>query len=183
MSEEKKPDTAADIYSCVARGISRLDGDPKKSGSSIRQAKAEKPIWRHAFSGDVCEDIRAWGLLQRNMPEGLRREYGPPSYEENAIFMAMAAYAACGSHADGVSLGKAAAYVDARERFTRLENSSDINEFWRNLKDLLRLITSKKGIGVDYRLLAKSIYFWQFDHVREAINLEREYYYKKGEEK
>ena len=177
MSEEKKPDTAASIYSCVAKGISRLDTD-----YPIRQAGSEKPIWRHAFGKEVCEDIKAWGLLQRDLPEDLSRKCGLPSYEENAVYMAVAAYAACGSQKSGVTLGMAAAGAGARDRLTRLENSSDIDEFWRNLKDILRLITSKKGTGIDYRLLAKDIYFWQIDHVKAAINFERDYY-KKGEKK
>jgi CRISPR type I-E-associated protein CasB/Cse2 len=180
MSEEKKPTQKEMITSCVEEALYRLSSGQNGNKPSKQRAPAERAVWRHAFAKGVCEDIKAWGLLQRDLPEELKREYGLPSYEEKAVYMAIAAYAACGSHTENVTLGAAAAEIDARDRFTRLENSDDIDEFWRNIKDLLRLISSKKGPGVDYKLLAVSIYYWQFDHIKGAIRLERDYY-KKGE--
>ena len=99
---------------------------------------------------------------------------------ENAIYMAIAAYAACGSNVENVSLGQAASALgdSSRNRFTRLEKSRSLNELWMNLKSILRLISSKKGTGLDYGLLARDITDWQFDSIRTIRKWERDYYHK-----
>ena len=142
--------------------------------------KGEKAIWRHAFAKPVCEDIKAWSLLERDIPGDFAGKTGTPSYVENAIYMAIAAYAACGSNAENVSLGQAAAALgdSSRDRFTRLEKSRSLNELWMNLKSILRLISSKKGTGLDYGLLARDITDWQFDSIRTIRKWERDYYHK-----
>ena len=165
------------IRSCVSSMIERLNGESQK-------AKSEKAAWRHAFADPICGNIKAWGLLQRDMPKDLKREYGDASYEEKAVYMAVAAYAACGAKTDNMTLGSAAAVLGPghRERFTRLENSPDIDTLWRNLKDILRLISSKNGKGIDYGLLACDLYDWQFNRVTAARNWERNYYNIEGQE-
>ncbi len=142
-------------------------------------AKGEKPIWRHAFAKPVCEDLAAWSLLQRDIPENLAGMGGRPSCTENAAYMALAAFAACGANTEKVSLGQAAASLEsnARDRFTRLEKSRTLDELWRNLKSLLTLISSKKGTGVDYGLLAKDLADWQFDSLKTVRKWERDYYH------
>lgn len=143
-------------------------------------AKGEKAVWRHAFAKPVCEDMKAWSLLERDIPEELTGKTGTPSYSENAAYMAIAAYAACGTHAENVSLGQASAALgdNARVRFTRLEKSRTLDELWRNLKGLLRLISSKNGTGLDYGLLAKELTDWQFDSIKVIRKWERDFYYK-----
>ncbi len=141
-------------------------------------SKGEKAVWRHAFAKPVCEDISAWSLLQRDIPEHLAGSNGNPSFTENASYMAIAGFAACGSHTEKVSLGQAVASLGdtSRGRFTRLERSRTLDELWRDLKDLLRLISSKKGTGLDYGLLAKDLTDWQFDAMRTIRKWERDYY-------
>ena len=143
-------------------------------------SKGEKAIWRHAFAKPVCEDIKGWSLLERDIPGDLVGKTGTPSYVENAIYMAIAAYAACGSNMENVSLGQAAAALgdSSRNRFTRLEKSRSLNELWMNLKSILRLISSKKGTGLDYGLLARDIADWQYDSIRTIRKWERDYYHK-----
>ena len=116
--------------------------------SETPAAKAEKAKWRHAFAAPVCENIRAWGLLQSRIPETLRGRGETPSYAETAAYMAIASYAACGGQADGVTLGQAAAKMGERQRdrFTRLENARTANSIWRELKGFLRMATSAVSI-------------------------------------
>ena len=147
-------------------------------------AKGEKAVWRHAFAKPVCEDLKAWSLLERDIPDELAGRSGMPSYTENAAYMAISAFAACGSHAQGITLGKAAAALEqnSRDRFTRLEKSRNVDELWRNLKGLLRLITSKKGTGLDYGLLAKELTDWQFDSIKAIRKWERDFYGVKSDD-
>ena len=142
-------------------------------------SKGEKAIWRHAFAKPVCEDVKAWSLLERDIPDELAGTGGMPSYMENAAYMSIAAFAACGSNKERVSLGQAAAAlgVNSRDRFTRLEKSRTLDELWRNLKSLLRLISSNKGPGLDYSILARDIADWQFERIRAIRKWERDYYH------
>ena len=169
MDTEKK----AEVKSFVSSRIIILSINKSDS-------KGEKAIWRHAFAKSVCEDIKAWALLERDIPEELTGKTGTPSYMENGIYMAIAAYAACGSNVDNVSLGQAAAALgeSSRDRFTRLEKARSLNELWMHLKSILRLISSKKGTGLDYGLLAKDLVDWQFDSIRTIRKWERDYYHK-----
>ena len=143
-------------------------------------SKGEKAIWRHAFAKKACEDMKAWSLLQRDIPDELAGSAGKPSYVENAAYMAIAAYAACGSNASKVTLGQAAAGLgdNARERFTRLEKARTLDELWIGLKGLLRLISSNKGTGIDYAGLAQELIDWQFDSIQAVRKWERDYYWK-----
>lgn len=143
-------------------------------------AKIEKATWRHAFARKVCEDLKAWSLLVRDMPEDMAAKGGTPSYAENAAYMAISSYAACGAQNEGVTLGEAVASLGetSRDRFTRLERSRTVSELWRNLKPLMRLIGSKKGIGIDYSLLAKDLMRWQSDPIEAIRKWERDYYSK-----
>lgn len=166
-------DGKAKVKSFVSSKIKILSIDKSDS-------KGEKAIWRHAFAKSVCEDIKAWALLERDIPEEFVGRTCTPSYMENAIYMAIAAYAACGSNVDNISLGQAAAALgeNSRGRFTRLEKSHTMDELWMNLKSILRLISSKKGTGLDYGLLAKDLVDWQFDSIRTIRKWERDYYHK-----
>lgn len=141
-------------------------------------AKGEKAVWRHAFGKPVCEDIKAWSLLIKDIPDELSGIEDSPSYAENAIYMAISAFAACGAQVDKISLGQAAAKLgdSSRGRFTRLERARTIDDLWNNLKPLLRLICSKKGSGLDYCLLAKELTKWQFDSLSTVRKWERDYY-------
>lgn len=159
------------VRSFVAERIILLSVDKSDS-------KKEKAIWRHAFAKSVCEDLNAWSLLIRDMPEALAGAGGKPSKTEKAAFMAIAAFAACGSNKKNVSLGQAAAALGptSRDRFTRFEKSRTIEELWRNVKNLLRLISSEKGTGLDYGLLAKELTNWQFNRIETIRKWERDYY-------
>lgn len=137
---------------------------------------AEKAVWRHAFASQICGDIKAWGLLQRDLPDALKGRGEYPSYEEKAVYMALSAFAARENNAAGVSLGTFAARLgNKRDRFTRLENSEDIDILWRNLKDFLRFVNPE--CGIDYAKLACDLYEWQcFGRTGIARRWEREYY-------
>lgn len=171
-----KADTAGALYEFVGRQIGRLEHRP-----------GEKAAWRHAFAGglhDGQSSLKAWSLLQRDIPDELLERY-PAGKAEMAAYIALAAYAACGSHKSGVSLGEAAGKAGGgmRERFTRVELSADIESLWANLKAPLRIISSKGGPGIDYRLLAKDVYYWQKDSLKTAMYWERNYYGSNKENK
>ena len=168
MDTEKK----TTVKSFVAGRIKILSLDKSDS-------KEEKAVWRHAFPKAVCEDIKAWALLERDIPDTLIGKRDLPSYSENAAYMSLSAFCACGMNSESISLGRAAAALGdrSRGRFTRLEKSRNLNEFWMNLKCLLRLICSNKGTGIDYGILAKEITDWQFDRIRTVRRWERDYYH------
>ena len=174
MENEKK--TTVNEY--VLRMIRKLSIDKSDS-------KGEKAIWRHAFAKSICEDVKAWSLLERDIPNELAGTGGTPSYTENAAYMAIAAFAACGSNKEMVSLGQAAAALgdNSRDRFTRLEKSRTLDELWRNMKNLLRLISSNKGTGLDYSLLARDLTDWQFDPIKTVRKWERDYYHSSYDKK
>lgn len=169
-SESKaKADTAGALYEFVGGQINRLEHRPN-----------EKAVWRHAFARGLYEgqsSLKAWSLLQRDIPDELLEKY-PAGKAEIAAYIALAAYAACGSHKSGISLGEAAGKAGGgmRERFTRVELSADIESLWANLKAPLRIISSKGGSGIDYRLLAKDVFYWQKDSLKAAMYWERNYY-------
>lgn len=167
--EEKDQSMEKDVFNFTNYYIRKLSAN-----------SGDMAIWRHAFAKGVCEDIKAWSLLQKDIPSELTRYSKPeiPSYAENAVYMALSAYAACGAHAEGISFGHSAKALgdNARGRFSRLEMSNSIDKMWRNLKDIMRLISSQKGVGIDYGLLAKDLYDWQFDHIPTVRKWESEYY-------
>ena len=136
MDKEKK----VTVGSFVANRIKMISLDKS-------DAKGEAAVWRHAFAKPVCEDMKAWSLLERDIPQELAGFSGKPTEKENAAYMAISAFAACGSNTPTVSLGQAVAALgeNSRQRFTRLEKSKTINELWMNLKGLLRLVSSKNG--------------------------------------
>lgn len=159
------------IFSFINEEIANMSAD-------VSAKKAEKAVWRHALGKPVCEDVSAWGLLQRDLPGELKREFGEPSPEERAIYFALCAYAAYGKHAEKITFGRTAAALGERQRdrVTRLENSVDFEAMCRNMKDILRLIVSKNGEGIDYGYLACDLYDWQYNRLRVARRWERDYY-------
>ncbi len=143
-------------------------------------ARRDKAIWRHAFAAQPCENIEAWSLLEKDLPEELTWRKSEPSYYEYAIYMALSAYAACGKQASGISLGRAAHELgeSSRNRFTRVERSRTISELWANTKSLLRMVTAAQGTGIDYALLATSLVSWQYDRMSTIRQWEKDYYDK-----
>lgn len=169
-------ETACVLYDFVGKKICELESAP-----------AEKAVWRHAFAKPLFEGqypIKAWALLQRDIPGELLGKR-PAGYAEMAAYITIAAYAACGSHSSGKGLAEAAGKLgsNSRDRFTRLELSGDIDELWGNMKSLLRLIASNKETGIDYRLLAKDIFYWQANRTRTVLYWEKSYYRKDKESK
>lgn len=166
MCEEKKKS----VRSFVAGQIAYLSsGRPAAAG--------EKAVWRHAFAGGICDHVDGWGLLMRDIPEELSGINGTPSRAEKAAYMALSAYAACGRHTNGISIGQAASALGgtSRTRFMRLEKAKTLDDLWRYLKPVLRPISSGKTNGLDYALLARDLNEWQYDRLAVVRKWEREY--------
>ena len=97
-----------------------------------------------------------------------------------SVALIVSSVAGCGKQKKEISLGKAVQALgdSARGRFTRLEKSRTLNELWINLRGLVRLITSAKGPGIDYSMLARDIISWQNNRISVIRKWERDYYFK-----
>jgi CRISPR type I-E-associated protein CasB/Cse2 len=159
--------TEMNVYQFMISQIEFLSRD-------IPAARREKAVWKRAGAksmtfgglgnGQICTDADAWSLLQAKMPEHLKGRGGTPSYAENAVYIALSAFANGGKNVYERSLGRAAKVLDgaSRVKFDRLLRSKDMSEVKRNLPPVLSIINSKNGPGLDYAGLADDIYRCQF---------------------
>ncbi len=174
--------------------ITLLADNMKNSGGKAMLAKLRRGAGK--TPGELPE---LWGLFLNNIPDEMMSKNGEPTRAEWAIYLSLTLFAlhqqgnSDSVHAEKISLGKAAALLmneptdDERERILRrfgpVVTAKDMSELSHHMRCLIELIRSK-GIKLDYVMLAKDIYDFQFDEGKKKIQLRwgQDYYYiDKGE--
>ena len=140
-----------------------------------------------------------WGIFLNGIPDEMLSRNGEPTKAEWAIYIALTMFALQQQgngesvHQNGISFGRAAAMLmndqtdDERERVLRrfgpAVTANDMYEFSHYIRCLIELICNK-GIKLDYIMLAKDIYDFQFSEGKKKVQLRwgQDFYYnEKGE--
>lgn len=175
--------------------ITLLADNMKNSGGKAMLAKLRRGAGK--TPGELPE---LWGIFLNSIPDEMMSKNGEPTRAEWAIYLSLTLFAlhqqgnSDSVHAEKISLGKAAAMLmneptdDERERVLRrfgpVVTAKDMSELSHHLRCLIELMRSK-GIKLDYVMLAKDIYDFQFDKGKKKTQLRwgQDYYYiDKGEE-
>lgn len=181
-----------EVRKYVRGQISALSADTKRNGAML--AKLRRGAGR--TPGELPE---LWGAFLNGIPDELLSSSGEPTPAEWAIYLSLTLYALHqqGSsesvHAEGISLGKAAAGLmnepsdEERERVLRrfgpVVTAKDMHELSHHLRCLIELLRSK-GIRLDHVRLAEDIFEYQFAESRKRVRLRwgQDFYYTdKGE--
>ena len=144
------------------------DGRRKALLAELRRGVGKRP-------GELPQ---LWGLLFQKLPEELMGTGAAPSREEWAIYTALTLYAyhqqgkdvaAESMNVPDVGIGHAAAMLVEKEddlqsvqgRFNRFALAADMPQAVIYLRGLIGLLR-RKGIGLDYPMLAADLYRYQF---------------------
>ena len=133
--------------------------------------------------GDMPE---LWNVTLDGMPEELRSRDGKPTKGEWAVYTALTLYALHQQGRDmqkepmnreGVSLGTAMHRLTGpdeldriKRRFDSVATSDDIVELANHLRGVTQLLKAA-GIPLDYPMLAKDLYWYQFADMAPAVRL------------
>ena len=186
----KREKTGEYVYGQIAM----LTENMKNSGGRAMLARLRRGAGK--APGELPE---LWGSFLNSIPEELLSKSGEPTEAQWAIYLALTMFALHqqGSgekmHAEGISLGRAAARLmndpsdEERERVLRrfgpVVTAKDMPELSHHLRCLVELLRSK-GIKLDYVMLAKDIYDFRFDEGRRKTRLrwgQDFYFIEKGE--
>ena len=146
---------------------------------------------RHGAGKEPGADPRLWDVIFNGMPQELAGYGTVPSKAERAIYGALTQFALhqqgkdpskdCVS-CDNVSLGKAAAALikndSDRARVTARFNtvvSGNADSVFTKIRGFIQLLKSKNA-KLDYAMLAKDLYLYQFDNERVKLKWGRDMY-------
>ena len=153
MPEKKGKLTILTEY---VKSVITIIGSDSPAGAKLRGA------YRLASRQRVCSCSTAWASLMASIPEELMNKgtYGPGLYEKSAYITFMI-FADAREHTPGRSIGHAAGQSGSsvcRTRLTRIEDSPDEEVLTANLRTMIKML-AKNGIGVDYGMLARDIFY------------------------
>lgn len=129
-----------------------------------------------------------WSILLDDLPEAMRSERDEPTREEWAVYTSLTLFALHQQgrgvtqepmHREAVSLGHAAWQLtegkdEERERVARRFNlvalAGSMEEMTHYLRALVQLLRAK-GIALDYAMLARDLYRYQFEDLAPAVRL------------
>ena len=158
-----------ELYRVTARVVFRL-GERLESSDT----KATLARLRNSISRDISETIAIWPLMFEEMPlEYLSRD-GIPTYEENAILVALQLYALHQQgnsklvhEASGDSVGKALRAIRGSDntaldrRFNVMITSNSFVELTTHLRHLISILKQEADRKIDYAKLAEDFYWYQ----------------------
>ena len=161
--------------------IAMLADSMKNSGGKAKLAALRRGAGK--IPGELPE---LWGIFLNDLPEDMQNRSGEPTKEEWAIYLSLTLYAlhqqgsSQSVHAEKISLGRAAAMLmsepteDERERVLRrfgpVVTAKDMPELSHHLRCLIELMRSK-SIPLDYVMLARDLYDYQFEERRRKNRL------------
>ena len=179
---------ATDVYAFTAGKLAHLlnmknEGQQKAQLAELRRGVGKQP-------GDLPQ---LWGSLLEGMSEDMMGASGSASYAEWSVYTAMTLFAL---HQQGhdvhqepmhrtpendgfsVSIGAAAAQLvhseDERERvlrrFHQAATASEREEMAYHLRGLVQLLR-QEGVALDYALLAKELYLYQYPENQTGVRL------------
>lgn len=140
-----------------------------------------------------------WGAFLNELPDEMQSRNGVPTKAEWAVYITLTMFAlhqqgnSESVHQDGIGFGKAVAKLmneqtdDERERVLRrfgpAVTANDMYELSHHIRCLIELMRNK-SIKLDYVMLAKDIYDYQFSEGQQKVRLcwgQDFYYIEKGE--
>ena len=175
------------MYRQVHERLARLSQD------NAAAARGDLANLRHGVGRFPGELPSLWGMLFAGLPEEMLGRYGEPSKEEWAIYSAMTLYAlhqqgrdprndSVLSKGKDVSLGRAAARLAAKlggdtasrervgRRFYQVALAPDIAAMAYYLRGFIQILRAE-GVDLDYPMLAKDLYQYQFNEGPRAVRL------------
>jgi CRISPR system Cascade subunit CasB len=170
------------VYEFVSRTMPLLSLDTGES-------RAKMARLRRACGKELkdCPDI--WEIIMDDLPEDMPTALNHDSYELNSRFLALTLFALHQSNSHGSSLGEAMRMVappgdektaSLRKRFNQVVVSKDYAALSYHLRGLVKLLKAK-DVGLDFALLAKDLYDWQFGgNSRQNVVLRWGLQYYKG---
>lgn len=170
-------------------------GNGKAYMAELRKGVGKKPGELPTLFGTLLED----------MPEDFMSKDGIPTKEEWACYAALTLFAwhqqgkdlktDCMHTEEPISVGAAFRKLkfalndaNAEERLLKklqiIVTSTDVNGFSQHLRSMIKML-AQNNIRLNYALLARDIYQWQFQDSRDAVNLRwgQDFYKKSKEEK
>lgn len=178
---EEKTSKREQIGKYVYKQIMILTNNIKDSGNKATLARMRRGVGK--TPGEVPE---LWGIILDEIPQELLSNNGKPTKAIWAIYISLTMFALHQQsnnesvHQNNISLGNAMFKLlneptdKERERVMRrfkpLIKANDIYAFSKNLQYLIRLIQSK-NIKLDYVMLAKDIYDFQFSEGKKRVQL------------
>ena len=191
---EDRTYTRDKIGKYVSGQIALLTENMKYSGGKAMFANLRRGAGK--TPGELPE---LWGIFLNGIPDEMLSRNGEPTKAEWAIYIALTMFAlhqqgnSESVHKDGLSFGRAAAMLmneqtdDERERVLRrfgpAVTANDMYELSHHMRCLIELMRSK-GIKLDYVMLARDIYDYQFSAGKKKVQLrwgQDFYYIEKGE--
>ena len=175
--------------------ITLLAENMKYSGGKAMLANLRRGAGK--IPGELPE---LWGTFLNGIPDEMLSRNGEPTRAEWAIYLSLTLYAlhqqgnSESIHKDGVGFGKAAARLmneqtdNERERVLRrfgpAVTANDMNELSHHMRCLIELMRNK-SIKLDYIMLAKDIYDFQFSEGKKKVQLRwgQDLYYFENNEK
>ena len=178
---------ASDVYAFTAVKLARLlnmknEGQQKAQLAELRRGVGKQP-------GDLPQ---LWGSLLEGMSEEMLGASGSASYAEWSVYTVLTLFALHQQGHDvlrermhvspedgrGVSIGAAAAQLvhsaDEQERilrrFHQAATATEREEVAHHLRGLVQLL-KQEGIALDYALLAKDLYLYQYPENQTAVRL------------
>lgn len=174
--------------------IAMLTENMKYSGGKAMLANLRRGAGK--TPGELPE---IWGIFLNGIPDEMLSRNGEPTKAEWAIYIALTMFAlhqqgnSVNVHQDGTSFGRAVAMLmneqtdDERERVLRrfgpAVTANDMYALSHHMRCLIELMRNK-GIKLDYVMLAKDIYDYQFSEGKKKVQLrwgQDFYYIEKGE--
>lgn len=159
--------------------------------------KAALANLRHGLGRSPGEIPELWGAFLQDLPEELYGTSTGASREEWAVYLALTLFAlhqqgknpqTLSMHQKGQGLGKAMQQLihtsedepRIRRRFNVLATSADIQEMSTHLRSVIQLLRGE-SIPLDYGLLAKDIFWYQFPEYAANVRLAwgRDFYFRK----
>lgn len=186
----KKEEVGKYVYGQIKKLNEEIDsGAGKAMLAKLRRGAGKTP-------GEIPE---LWGIFLNGLPDEMLRRNGKPTESEWAIYIALTMFALHqqGSsesvHKNGISFGKAVSMLmsepsdDERQRVLRrfgpAVTAKDMYELSHHMRCLIELMRNM-GIKLDYVMLAKDIYDFQFNEGKKKVQLRwgQDFYYnEKGE--
>ena len=163
----------------VYREIATLTGSMNKGYD-----KATFAHLRNGVRKAPGEDRNLWYMLFNELPEEFLNNDGKPTKAEWAIYISLTMFALHQQsnnenvHQSGINLGEAvfklmnektdSEYKRVMRRFEPLTEANSIYDFSYALSSLIKMMKDK-GIKLDYVMLAKDIYDFQFSEGKQDV--------------
>jgi CRISPR system Cascade subunit CasB len=185
-------DETKQVGDFVKTKISKLSATADTGGGKATFAKLRRGIGEPPGSMPELWDVTLDGL-----PESLQSRDGAPSKGEWAVHTALTLYAlhqqgkdvhAQSMNAPERGFGRAVRGLVTSEdeesrvkrRFDAVATASSMEELAHHMRGLINLLKSK-DIGLDYAMLARDIYQYQFEGSRDHVRLRwgQDFYFRK----